>query len=70
MEDVSSDVEQTLKMEVEIEGVPKPSVQFYKDGKVVKESENIKITEDGEKHVIIIKNTTLKDSGGFCYQIN
>lgn len=65
MEDVSSDVEQTLRMEVEIEGVPKPSVQFYKDGKVVKESENIKITEDGEKHVIIIKSTTLKDSGGF-----
>lgn len=63
MEDVSVHADILLKMDVEVEGIPKPTIQFYKDGKVVKESDRIKIVESGDKHTLVIEKTTLKDSG-------
>lgn len=52
-----------MKVEVEVEGIPKPTVQFYKDGKVIKKSENIKIEEAAEKHTLVFEKTNLKDAG-------
>lgn len=63
MEDVSVHADILLKMDVEVEGIPKPTIQFYKDGKVIKESERIKIEESGEKHTLVIEKTSLKDTG-------
>ncbi|CAH1180870.1 unnamed protein product [Phyllotreta striolata] len=65
MEDISVHADILLKMEVEVEGIPKPTVQFYKDGKVIKQTENIKIIESGEKHTLQIEKTSLKDSGSY-----
>lgn len=65
MEDTTVSVDETLKMTVEIEGIPKPTIQFYKDGKEIKNSDRIKIIEDGEKYTIVIEKTTLKDTGSY-----
>ncbi|KAJ8919920.1 hypothetical protein NQ315_006449 [Exocentrus adspersus] len=65
MEDMSVHADILLKMDVEVEGIPKPKIQFYKDGKVVKESERVKVAESGEKHSLIIEKTSLKDTGSY-----
>ncbi|XP_028138772.2 obscurin isoform X2 [Diabrotica virgifera virgifera] len=65
LEDMSVHADQQLKIDIEIEGIPKPTVKFYKDGKVIKESENIKVVESGEKLTLIIEKTSLKDSGSY-----
>lgn len=56
-------VEETIRIPIVIEGTPKPTVQFYKDGKEIKSSERVKVVEEGEKHTLVIEKTTLKDSG-------
>ncbi|KAF7281172.1 hypothetical protein GWI33_005044 [Rhynchophorus ferrugineus] len=65
MEDISVSADQLLKMTVEIEGIPEPKVQFYKDGKEVKESQRVKIVKEGEKHNLVIEKTSLSDSGSY-----
>ncbi|XP_057667134.1 obscurin isoform X2 [Diorhabda carinulata] len=65
MEDVTVHADILLKMDVEVEGIPKPSVQFYKDGKIIKQSDHIKVIESGEKHTLVIEKTSLKDSGSY-----
>ncbi|KAG5881050.1 hypothetical protein JTB14_033964 [Gonioctena quinquepunctata] len=65
MEDISVHADILLKMDVEVEGIPKPQIQFYKDGKVIKQSEHIKIVESGEKHSLVIEKTNLKDTGSY-----
>lgn len=56
-------VEETIRIPIVIEGTPKPTVQFYKNGKEIKSSERVKVVEEGEKHTLVIEKTTLKDSG-------
>lgn len=63
LEDVSINVEQTLKLTVQVEGMPKPTVEFYKDGKVIKPSDRVKVVEEGDSITLVIEKTTLKDSG-------
>lgn len=53
----------TLRIPIEIEGVPKPTVLFYKDGQEIKSSEHVKIVEELEKHVLVFEKTNLKDTG-------
>ncbi|XP_076264326.1 obscurin isoform X27 [Rhynchophorus ferrugineus] len=65
MEDISVSADQLLKMTVEIEGIPEPKVQFYKDGKEVKESQRVKIVKEGEKHNLVIEKTSLSDTGSY-----
>lgn len=62
-EPVTVAVEETIRIPIIIEGTPKPTVQFYKDGKELKSSERVKLVEEGEKHTLVIEKTTLKDSG-------
>lgn len=50
-------------MPVEIEGIPKPTVQFYKDGQEIKKTDRIKVVEEGNKHILIIEKSHIKDSG-------
>ncbi|CAH0545687.1 unnamed protein product [Brassicogethes aeneus] len=65
IKDMESHAELTIKMEVDLEGTPKPTVAFYKDGKVVKKSDRIKILEEATKHTLVIEKSTLKDSGSY-----
>lgn len=55
--------EETIRIPIEIEGTPKPTVQFYKDGKEIKTSERIKVVEEAEKHTLVIEKSVLKDAG-------
>lgn len=61
--DVHADIK--IEVDVEVEGIPKPKVQFYKDGKVLKQSERIKIAESGSKHTLIFEKTSLNDAGKY-----
>lgn len=63
MTDISASADEVLKMTVEIEGIPKPTVQFYKDGKELTKSDRIKIVEEGEKYSIVLDKTKLSDTG-------
>lgn len=64
-EAVTVAVEETIKIPVVIEGTPKPTVQFLKDGKEIKASERVKFVEEGEKHTLVIEKCTLKDTGSY-----
>lgn len=61
--DVHADL--LLQIPVEVEGTPKPSVAFYKDGKEVKLNERVKVVEEAQKHTLVIEKTTLKDAGSY-----
>ncbi|CAH1967618.1 unnamed protein product [Acanthoscelides obtectus] len=65
MEDVNVHADLLLKQEIEIEGIPEPKVQFWKDGKVIKETENIKIEKSGNKHALVFKKVSLNDKGSY-----
>ncbi|CAG9815908.1 unnamed protein product, partial [Phaedon cochleariae] len=65
MEDISVHADILLKMDVEVEGIPKPTIQFYKNGKIIKQSESMRVVESGEKHSLVIEKTSLKDSGSY-----
>lgn len=65
--DLTCMAEETFRMGVEVEGVPKPTCKFFKDGKEIYESERIKFTytEETEMHYIEFNKTVLKDSGSY-----
>lgn len=63
LENMEAQADLTLKIPIEIEGVPKPTVLFYKDGQEIKNSERIKVVEEHEKHILVIEKTNLKDTG-------
>ncbi|VEN40590.1 unnamed protein product [Callosobruchus maculatus] len=65
MEDVNVHADLLLRQEIEIEGIPEPKVQFWKDGKIIKETEDIKIEKSGNKHTLVFKKTSLKDKGSY-----
>lgn len=65
IQDVDAHADLLLKVPVEIEGTPKPTVVFYKDGKEIKQDERIKIVEEGDEVVLVIEKTVLKDSGSY-----
>ncbi|XP_050295068.1 obscurin-like isoform X13 [Anthonomus grandis grandis] len=65
MEDISIHAELLLKMTVEIEGIPEPKVQFYKDGKEIKQTDRIKIVKEGEKYSLVMEKTSLTDTGSY-----
>nr|CAH7742463.1 unnamed protein product [Callosobruchus chinensis] len=65
MEDVNVHADLLLRQEIEIEGIPEPKVQFWKDGKIIKETEDIKIEKSGNKHALVFKKTSLKDKGSY-----
>lgn len=65
IEDVDVHADLLLKIPVEIEGTPKPTVVFYKDGKEIKKDDRIRIVEEGEKTILVIEKTILKDTGSY-----
>ncbi|XP_066148174.1 obscurin isoform X4 [Euwallacea fornicatus] len=65
MEDISIHSDLLLKMTAEVEGIPEPKVQFYKDGKEIKKSERIEIVKEGEKHSLVVEKTAISDTGSY-----
>lgn len=65
IEDISISTDEVLKMTVEIDGIPEPNVQFYKDGQEIKENDRFKIVKEGNKYSVIINKTILKDTGSY-----
>lgn len=63
IKDMEAHADLTIKMEIEVDGTPKPTVAFYKDGKVVKQNDRIKVVEEATKHTLVIEKSTLKDAG-------
>lgn len=63
MNDISVRADIKVEVDVEVEGIPKPTVEFYKDGKLIKESERVKIVESGEKHTLVFEKSSLNDTG-------
>lgn len=48
---------------MKIEGVPKPTVKYLKNGKEIKKSERVKFVEEGDKYSLVIQKTSIKDTG-------
>ncbi|XP_068917953.1 obscurin isoform X7 [Tenebrio molitor] len=65
IEDVDAHADLLLRVPVELEGNPKPTVIFYKDGKEIKKDERVKVVEEGDKIVLVIEKTTLKDTASY-----
>lgn len=65
LENMSISADDTLKLTIEVEGLPKPSVLFYKDGQEIKKTDRIKVVEEGVKHTLVIEKTNLKDTGKY-----
>jgi hypothetical protein len=65
IEDVDAHADLLLRVPVELEGHPKPTVIFYKDGKEIKKDERVKVVEEGDKIVLVIEKTTLKDTASY-----
>ncbi|XP_039752215.1 obscurin-like isoform X4 [Pararge aegeria] len=68
--DMSVDVGQTLKLEVEVEGCPEPKIKWYKDGKEVTTDARIKIERDTKRlenyHLTV---TLIKEEDGGEYEV-
>ncbi|KAF5286087.1 hypothetical protein FQA39_LY16433 [Lamprigera yunnana] len=70
IEDVSVEADIKLEIPIEIEGLPKPSVRFYKDGQEIKISERITIVEKEELYTLIVKKTKITDSGSYSIVVS
>nr|XP_034830916.1 obscurin isoform X3 [Maniola hyperantus] len=68
--DMSVDVGQTLKLEVEVEGCPEPRIKWYKDGQEVTTDARIKIERDTQRlenyHLTV---TLIKEEDGGEYEV-
>ncbi|XP_045774491.1 obscurin isoform X8 [Maniola jurtina] len=68
--DMSVDVGQTLKLEVEVEGCPEPRIMWYKDGQEVTTDARIKIERDTQRlenyHLTV---TLIKEEDGGEYEV-
>ncbi|KAI1285852.1 Titin [Halotydeus destructor] len=67
LKDVALKAEADLTLTVKTSGYPKPAVQWAKDGKVVVETDHIKLTDDDESgdHSLIISGATDADVGEY-----
>lgn len=54
-----------MKITAEVEGIPEPTLVFYKDGQEIKSSDRIKFVKEGNKHHVVIEKTVLKDTGSY-----
>lgn len=50
---------------VDVKGQPKPDVQWFRDDEEVRPSEHVAISEVDDKHALLIKDATPKDSGTY-----
>lgn len=65
IEDLSIGVEEILIVPAEVDGIPKPEVQFLRDGREIEQSEHIQVIENYPMYTLVLKNTNLKDTGKY-----
>ncbi|XP_045464016.1 obscurin isoform X11 [Harmonia axyridis] len=65
IENTSVHADEVLKLTMTIEGVPKPTVKYLKNGKEIKKSERVKFVEEGDKYSLVIQKTSIKDTGSY-----
>ncbi|XP_031356598.1 obscurin isoform X3 [Photinus pyralis] len=65
LEDVSVAADIKIEIPVEIEGLPRPSVHFYRDGQEIKTTERVKIIEREEIYTLVIEKGKITDSGSY-----
>eukprot|EP00062_Callorhinchus_milii_P023860 gi/632983154/ref/XP_007908507.1/ PREDICTED: striated muscle preferentially expressed protein kinase isoform X3 [Callorhinchus milii] len=63
MEDIEVSVEETARFVVVVEGRPLPDINWYKDGKLLVESNHLSFVYDDNECSLVILNTTDADSG-------
>ncbi|XP_019757836.1 obscurin isoform X2 [Dendroctonus ponderosae] len=63
IEDLSIGVDEIIVVPAEVDGLPKPQVQFLKEGKEIIQSEHIYVEENDPTYTLVLRNTNLKDTG-------
>lgn len=54
---------QNTTFEVTTVGLPRPDAKWYKDGKILRTGERIRITNAGDKYQLELSKATLEDAG-------
>lgn len=65
IEDTICLVEETCKITAEIDGIPKPTVAFYKDGQPITIGDRYKVVEEGGNFSLVISKAQFKDTGSY-----
>ncbi|XP_066901444.1 obscurin isoform X2 [Halyomorpha halys] len=65
LHDVRTISGQEIRLTIEVDANPKPVVTWYKDGKEVKESDHIKLIEEGNAFTLFIEKSSLHDIGSY-----
>ncbi|RZF43883.1 hypothetical protein LSTR_LSTR007219 [Laodelphax striatellus] len=64
--DTDTMVSKQIKLSVQVEGSPKPSVQWYKDGLCIKASDRVKLFEEASaEYTLLIEEARLEDAGSY-----
>ncbi|KAM7017100.1 myosin light chain kinase, smooth muscle isoform 2-T2 [Passerculus sandwichensis] len=56
---------QEIKFKSKVSGKPKPDVEWFKEGRLIKAGEDVKIYEEDGVHCLWIKKANLRDSGSY-----
>lgn len=66
MDNLSVQADETISMVVQIQGSPAPEVKWYKNNQLVRESDRVKITKEGDDtYKLTIKGARLDDGGSY-----
>ncbi|XP_076638516.1 obscurin isoform X8 [Colletes latitarsis] len=64
--DLTTIVDETMTMTLQIEATPLPDVKWYKDGQEITENNRISIIkEENDMYKLVIKNARLEDAGSY-----
>ena len=54
-----------VRLEVIVDGIPKPTVQWFVENDLVEEDKHTHIIQEGDKHTLVIDNTVLDDEAEY-----
>ncbi|XP_066148180.1 obscurin-like [Euwallacea fornicatus] len=63
IEDLSIAVDEILVMPAEVDGIPRPEVQFLKEGRPIEQSDRVVVEEAYPVYTLVLKDTSLQDTG-------
>ncbi|XP_043238277.1 obscurin-like isoform X8 [Amphibalanus amphitrite] len=66
IQDMAIMIDETVRIEVDIDGTPKPEVKWYKDGQKLTETDRLRLVEESDtKYVLLIDRMELTDAGSY-----